>query len=75
MFVKEGLVLFSRSVLSYCCDPVARRAPLSVGLPGKDTGSGCHFLLQEIFPTQGPNLHLLHWHVGPLLLSHQGSPG
>ena len=22
---------------------------------------GCHFLLQGIFPTQGWNLHLLHW--------------
>ena len=24
------------------------------------TGVGCHFLLQEIFPTQGSNLGLLH---------------
>ena len=24
--------------------------------PGKNTGVGCHFLLQEIFPTQGLNL-------------------
>ena len=23
--------------------------------PGKNTGVGCHFLLQEIFPTQGSN--------------------
>ena len=33
--------------------------------PGKDTGVGCHFLLQGIFLTQGSNphfLHLLHWH-------------
>ena len=28
--------------------------------PGKNTGVGCHFLLQGIFPTQGLNLHLLH---------------
>ena len=27
--------------------------------PGKDTGVGCHFLLQGIFPTQGSNLCLL----------------
>ena len=27
--------------------------------PGKNTGMGCHFLLQGIFPTQGLNLHLL----------------
>ena len=26
---------------------------------GKNTGAGCHFLLQQIFPTQGFNLHLL----------------
>ena len=28
--------------------------------PGKNTGAGCHFLLQGIFPTQGSKLHLLH---------------
>ena len=27
--------------------------------PGKNTGMVCHFLLQEIFPTQGSNLSLL----------------
>ena len=27
---------------------------------GKNTGVGCHFLLQGIFPTQGSNLGLLH---------------
>ena len=29
-------------------------------IPGKDTGVGCHSLLQGIFPTQGSNSHLLH---------------
>ena len=28
--------------------------------PGKNTGVGCRALLQGIFPTQGPNPHLLH---------------
>ena len=28
--------------------------------PGKHTGVGSHSLLQGIFPTQGPNLGLLH---------------
>ena len=28
--------------------------------PGKNTGVGCHFLLQEIFPTQGLNSGLPH---------------
>ena len=45
--------------------------------PGKDTGVGCHFLLQEIFLTQESNLHLLcllHCRWTLYLLSHQGSP-
>ena len=29
------------------------------GFPGKNTGMGCHFPLQGIFPTQGVNPHLL----------------
>ena len=28
--------------------------------PGRNTGVGCHFLFQRIFPTQGSNLGLLH---------------
>ena len=28
---------------------------------GKNTGVGCHFPLQGIFPTQGLNPSLLHW--------------
>ena len=41
--------------------------------PGKNTGMGCHFLLQGNFLTQGSNPCLLHWRVDSLLLSHQGS--
>ena len=40
--------------------------------PVKNTGVGCHCLLQGIFPTQGSNLHLLHllyWQVGSLPLA------
>ena len=40
--------------------------------PGKNTGVSFHFLLQEIFPTQGLNPHLLSWQVDSLPLSHQG---
>ena len=29
--------------------------------PGKNTGVGCHFFLQGIFPDQGSNPSLLHW--------------
>ena len=42
--------------------------------PGKDTGVGCHFLLQGIFPTQGSNPGLLHCRQTLYHLSHQGSP-
>ena len=42
--------------------------------PGKNTGVGCHFLLQGIFWTQGLNLRLLHWQADCLPLSHLGSP-
>ena len=42
--------------------------------PGKNTGLGCNFLLQGIFPTQGSNPHLLHLQKCSLELSHQGSP-
>ena len=36
------------------------------GSPGKNTGVGCHALLQGTSPTQGLNLHLLcflHWQM------------
>ena len=56
-----GLCLVAQSCLTLC-DPVDYSPPGSSvhgDSPGKDTGVGCHFLLQ-IFPTQGSNLHLLH---------------
>ena len=31
--------------------------------PGKNTGEGCHFLLQGIFSTQGSKPRLPHWQV------------
>ena len=42
--------------------------------PGKNTGVGCHALLQGIFPTQGIELKSLHWQVSSLTLSQQRSP-
>ena len=41
--------------------------------PSKNTGVGCHFLLQAIFWTQGSNLGLLHCRQILYCLSHQGS--
>ena len=56
------------------CDPMGCSPPGSsvhADSPGKNTGVGCHFLLQGIFPTQGLNLHLLcflycRWILYPL---------
>ena len=39
---------------------IAYQPPLSIEFPGKNTGGGCHFLLQGIFLTQGSNPGLLH---------------
>ena len=42
---------------------VAFQDPLSIGFSRQENPGGCHFLLQGIFMTQGPNpclLHLLH---------------
>ena len=58
------------------CDPMDCSLPGSSCLwdfPGKYTGVGCHFLLQEIFPTQGLNQGLLHYRQTLYCLSHQGS--
>ena len=41
--------------------------------PGENTGVGCHFLLQEIFPTQGLKPGLPHCRQMLYHLSHQGS--
>ena len=55
---------------------VAHQAPLSWDSPGKNSGVGCCFLLQEIFLTQGSNpclLRLLYCRWILLPLSHRGS--
>ena len=41
--------------------------------PGKNTGMGCHFLLQGIFPTKEFNLDLLHCRRMLYHLSYWGS--
>ena len=44
------------------------------GSPGKNTGVGCHFLLQGIVSDQGSNPRLLHCQGDSLPVSQQGSP-
>ena len=48
---------------------VGHQALVSMNSPGKNTGVGCHFLLQGIFL----NWCVLHWQVDFLLLSHLGN--
>ena len=59
------------------CDPMDCSPPGSSvhgDSPGKNTGVGCHALLQGIFPIQGSNQGLLHGRQIPYQLSYQGSP-
>ena len=59
------------------CDPVECSLPSSSvhgDSPGKNTGVGCHALLQGIFPTQGSNPGLPNCRRILYCLSHQGSP-
>ena len=53
---------------------VAHQDPCPWNSPGKNTGVGCHSLLQGIFPTQGSNLDLLHCSQNLYRLSYEGSP-
>ena len=64
------------SVVSNSASPwtIAHQTPLSMEFPGKNTGMGCHFLLQGIFPTQQLNLHLLHWQVVSFTTAPPGKP-
>ena len=57
------------------CDPMDCSLPGSSahGTPVKNTGVGCHPLLQGIFPTQGSNLGLSHSRQILYHLSQQGS--
>ena len=69
--------MFSRIQFFVTPRIVACQVPLSMDFPGKNTGEGCHFLLQGIFATQGSNpclLYLLHWQADPLPLHSLGCP-
>ena len=57
------------------CDPMDYSPPGSsvMGFCSKNTGVGCHFLLQGIFLAKGSNLCLLNWQAASLLLCHHGN--
>ena len=72
-------VVLSRSVTQSCltlCDSMdcsPKGSSVREDSSGKNTGVGCHALLQEIFPTQGLNSGLLHCRWILYHLSYQGS--
>ena len=62
------------------CDPTGHNLPRLLcpwNFPSRNTGVGCHFLLQGIFPTQGSNPGLLCLCIGRQILYqlHHRSPG
>ena len=70
------LCLVAQLCLTFC-DPMDSSLPGSSvhgDSPGKNTGVGCHALLQGIFPTQGwnPGFPQCRWIL--YHLTHQGSP-
>ena len=58
----DGVKVKSLSRVWLCANPwtVAHQVLCPWDFPGKNTGVGCHFLLQEIFLTWGSNPILLH---------------
>ena len=71
-----ALCLVALSCLTLCnpmnCSPPD--SPVHGDSPGKNTGVGCHALLQGIFPTQGSNPGVPHCRCIIYHLSHQKSP-
>ena len=77
--IGRGAGCVSHSVVSSSLQPHGVYSPTRLlclrNSPGKNTEVGSHSLLQEVFPTQGSNSHLLHvLHCRTLHpLSHLGS--
>ena len=76
-FSLDGCVCLVIQLCPTLCNPMGCSPPGSSvhgDSPGKNTGVGCHALLQGIFPTQGLNPGLLRCWWILYHLSHQGSP-
>ena len=84
--VEQKLAQRCKSIMPLClivqlhltlCDPMDCSPPGSSvygDAPGKNTGVGCHALLQGTFPTKGSNPGLSHCRQILYCPSHQGSP-
>ena len=73
MYIKERKKVKSLRHVRLFATPwtVAYQAPPSTGFSGKNTRVGCHFLLLEIFLTQGLNPGLPHCRQTLYRLSHK----
>ena len=81
--VNKGCISHQAATVCVCMCSVMSNSLRPGGLwasrllyPGKNTGVGCHFLLQGIFLTRdwiGSLLYLLHWQMSSLSLYHLGS--
>ena len=69
---KESRSVMSNSLRPHGLQPTRLFRPWD--FPGLNTGVGCHFLFQGIFPTQGLKPGLPHCRQKLYHLSHQGSP-
>ena len=77
LFYHPAVLCLVAQLCPILCDPMDCSPPgLSVcgDSPGKNTGVGCHVLLQRIFPNQGSNPSLPHCRQILYHRSHQGSP-
>ena len=75
--LRAAKLLQSCSTLCYPMDCSPPGSFVHGDSPGKNTGVGCHALLQGIFPTQESNqclLCLLHWQAGSSALGPFGKP-
>ena len=67
-------VVIKQALVTQSCLPLRPHGLLcSWNSLGRNTGVGCHSILQGIFPTQGSNPGLLHGRQILYPLSHQGT--
>ena len=79
LLLLDNIYYLSLSLVAKSCPTlvtpwtVARQVPLPWDSPGKNTGVGCHFLLQGIFLIQESNQGLLHYRQILYQMSYEGS--
>ena len=75
--IGDAVLCLATQLCPTLCDPMdcsLSGSSVHGDSPGKNTGMGCHALLQGIFQTQESNRGLLHCRQTLYQLSYQGSP-